>query len=49
MMKKDDTTEVDPQPQTDLDRTPDSYYYDDATGYETYEPENASDEEQPDE
>ncbi len=35
----DDTPKPDPSPQTASATPPGSYYYDDATGYETYDPD----------
>jgi hypothetical protein len=43
---KDDTTEHDePSVKERERRQPDSYYYDDATGYEIYDPEKDDEEE----
>ena len=44
----DDTPKPTPAPQTDRGREPGGYYYDDATGYEIYKPEE-DDEEKDDE
>ncbi|HEX8161903.1 MAG TPA: hypothetical protein VF538_08530 [Pyrinomonadaceae bacterium] len=35
----DDTPKPDPPPQRERAREPGDYYYDDATGYEVYKPE----------
>lgn len=43
----DDTPKPDSPPQPESDTPPGSYYYDDATGYEIYDPE--ADEEDADE
>ena len=41
--RRDDTTK--PEAESPPARRPGSYYYDDATGYETYKPEEGADEE----
>jgi len=45
-MRKENDADSTPLSQTDEEKPePKSYYYDDATGYEVYEPEGSSDEE----
>ena len=36
--RRDDTTEKPTRSRTERERAPGSYYYDDATGYEPYDP-----------
>jgi hypothetical protein len=43
--RRDDTTK--PGAESRPARAPRSYYYDDATGYEAYEPEEVGEEEEP--
>ncbi len=42
--RKDNTTE--PEEPSQSERTPSSYYYDDSTGYEPYDPEKDEEEEE---
>lgn len=42
----DDTTERDEPSRTEREREPGSYYYDDATGYEIYDPAKDDEEEE---
>lgn len=42
---KDDTTEQNEPSGEERERKPGSYYYDDSTGYEIYDPEKDEDEE----
>ena len=46
--RRDDTTERDKQSRAERDRQHGSYYYDDSTGYEIYEPtkDNEGDEDE---
>lgn len=43
--RRDDTTEQDESSPVKNERPPGSYYYDDATGYEVYDPAKDGDEE----
>lgn len=45
--REDDTTEEAQQPQPEEKSEPHSYYYDDATGYEIYEPTAPREEDEP--
>lgn len=45
--RRDDTTDTQQRAPTKRERAPGDYYYDDATGYEVYDP--AQDENEPDE
>ena len=47
--RRDDTTEQDESSPAKRERPPGSYYYDDATGYEVYDPAKDKDEEREDE
>lgn len=42
--RRDDTTEAEKSPPVERERRPGSYYYDDATGYEVYDPAQDEDE-----
>jgi hypothetical protein len=44
--QKDDTTERDEPSRTERERKPGSYYYDDSTGYEIYDPSKDDEEEE---
>lgn len=44
--RPDDTTEQDDPSRTEKERQPGKYYYDDATGYELYDPAKDSDEDE---
>ena len=46
--RKDDTTEQDEPSGEECERQPGSYYYDDSTGYEIYDPEKDDEEEDED-
>lgn len=46
MERENDTTEVVPESQGDKDPAAHSYYYDDSTGYEVYEPPESPEEEE---
>ena len=47
--RRDDTTEQDEPSRKESERKPGSYYYDDATGYEIYDPAQETDEDEDDE
>lgn len=47
--RRDDTTEQDESSPVKSEHAPGSYYYDDATGYEVYDPAKDEDEESEDE
>jgi hypothetical protein len=47
--RRDDTTEEDKSSPVKSEPVPGSYYYDDATGYEVYDPARDTDEEGKDE
>ncbi|MGB7922502.1 MAG: hypothetical protein WCF57_04600 [Pyrinomonadaceae bacterium] len=44
--RRDDTTERDEPSRTRQEREPGSYYYDDATGYEIYDPSKEDDDDE---
>ena len=45
--QRDDTPEeIDPSGEEEPERAPGSYYYDDSTGYEVYDPEKDEEEEE---
>lgn len=44
--RKDDTTERDEPSGDERERKPGSYYYDDATGYDIYDPEKDDEEDE---
>ena len=46
--RRDDTTERDEPSRKERERQPESYYYDDATGYEIYDPSQDDDEDERD-
>ena len=46
--RRDDTTEQDEASRAERERQPGKYYYDDATGYEIYDPAQDDEEDEPD-
>ena len=42
--RRDDTTEPEPESRRERESEPRSYYYDDGTGYEVYDPETSEEE-----
>ena len=47
--RRDDTPEQDEQSRTEREGKPRSYYYDDSTGYEIYDPTKDNEEDEEDE